>query len=172
MSAVSLLPTMTKLVPVSVDALAGVGTLQDLFVDDHLAVVGLDGGGELEFGFGNGFEVLEALVVGGADRRQDAVIGRREIAQALDRTFAVSAHLDDEILAAVVEALVDDAGDAHHGVDAAGCEQRVGVQLQDVAEDVLDGGLAERAGDADDGRVNFARRASARWRKPSWMRFS
>ena len=124
------------------------------------------------FAFGNRFEVLEALVVGRANRRQNAMVRRRERAQALDRADAVGAHLDDEILAAVVEPLIDDAGDAHHRVDAARREQCAGVELQDVPEDVLDGGLAERAGNADDRRVDLAQAGLGALRKPSWMRFS
>ncbi len=141
--------------PVRVDAFAGVGAFQDLLVDDHFAAGCLDGVGEFEFGAGDGFEVLEALVVGGADGGEDAVFRRGEIRQALDRPDAIGAHLDDEITAVVGEAFIDDAADAHHGVDAAGGVEGVGVEFEDVAEDVLDGGLAERAGDADDGRVDF-----------------
>ena len=52
-----------------------------------------------------------------------------------------------------LEALADDAGDPHRGIDAAGGDQRRRGGFQHVPEDVLDRGLAIGAGDADDERI-------------------
>ena len=79
-----------------------------------------------------------------------------EITKTLDRADAIGAHFNDEVFAIVGEALVDDTGDPHHRVNAAGGIQRIGVHLQHMAQDVFDRCFPERTGDADRFWCNLA----------------